>query len=165
MQTLYLLVDEIISVTSVLLALWKYCFQWVCLSVHCFIYLVRQTRLDTGYFTIKVSVSGATFCITWIFITDYKSFCTQNYTSLFTAYILSAFSVHCASCYASQSSSSVFECKTGSGGITSDILANAPPVPLGASPVSPPAGPFPDIPAMCTWHINCLLTPASHPWL
>lgn len=49
--------------------------------------------------------------------------------------------------YASQSSSSVVAvCGAGSGGMTSDILANAPEGPAGASPDSPPAGPLPDIP-------------------
>lgn len=55
--------------------------------------------------------------------------------------------------YASQSSSSVAECGAGSGGMTSDILANAPPVPGGASLDSPPAGPLPDIPAARTGYI------------
>lgn len=53
---------------------------------------------------------------------------------------------HCPSSYASQSSSSAAECGAGGGGMTSDILANAPPVPAGVSADSPPAGPFPDIP-------------------
>ncbi len=51
-------------------------------------------------------------------------------------------------CYASQSSSSsaVGCCGAGRGGITSDILANAPPELAGASDESPPAGPLPEIP-------------------
>ncbi len=50
--------------------------------------------------------------------------------------------------YASQSSSSsaVGCCGAGRGGITSDILANAPPELAGASDESPPAGPLPEIP-------------------
>lgn len=48
--------------------------------------------------------------------------------------------------HASQSSSSVAVCGAGSGGMALDILANAPLAPAGASPDSPAAGPFPDIP-------------------
>lgn len=82
-------------------------------------------------------------------------------TSLFTAFALEAFSFHSVTRYASQSSSSAFECRTGSGGMASDILANAPPVPLWTSPESPPAGPFPEIPAERTLSVNCLLTPVA----
>lgn len=38
--------------------------------------------------------------------------------------------------------------------MTSDILANAPLVPAGASPASPPAGPLPDIPVFRKGHVT-----------
>lgn len=44
--------------------------------------------------------------------------------------------------------------------MASDILAKAPPVSLWTSPASPPAGPFPDIPAAWTLGVNRLSTPA-----
>lgn len=69
-------------------------------------------------------------------------------------YLLLSPSAHGACRHASQSSSSAFECRTGSGGMASDILAKAPPVPLWASPASPPAGPFPDIPAAWTLAVS-----------
>lgn len=98
-------------------------------------------------------------CHFFFLIINSKSY-VQNYTSLFTAFALDALSAHCASRYASQSSSSAFECRTGSGGMASDILAKAPPVSLWTSPASPPAGPFPDIPAAWTLSVNRLSTPA-----
>lgn len=75
----------------------------------------------------------------------------QDYRMLPLSVLLSVLR---ASCYASQSSSSAVGCGAGSGGMTSDILANAPPVPAGASPDSPPAGPLPDMPAERTGHTN-----------
>lgn len=45
--------------------------------------------------------------------------------------------------------------------MASDILAKAPPVPLWTSPASPPAGPFPDIPAAWKLSVSRLLAPAS----
>lgn len=94
----------------------------------------------------KFLLVGGVFVIFWVTGSPLD---TKSYN------MSAAFSVHRLSCYASQSSSSVVEWGAGSGGMTSDILANAPPVPAGTSPDSPPAGPLPDMPAVGTGHITC----------
>lgn len=108
--------------------------------------------LDICYFTIKV------------FLWCFGLFHSPEYLIISLLYKI-IHHLDCAHpglphCYASQSSSSAFECRTGSGGMASDILAKAPPVPLWPSPASPPAGPFPEIPAVWTLSVSCLSTPA-----
>lgn len=102
---------------------------------------------------VKNDISGIYFdnIIEWLEVLR-----VQNYPAMSNAFIISACSLHSPSRYASQSSSSAVGCGAGSGGMTSDILANAPPVPASASPDSPPAGPLPDMPAERTQHIYLL---------
>ena len=104
--------------------------------------LIGIMRQIIAHFTLTASVSRRTY---YFFIIILLS--QLNYPRLF---------VHRSLCYASQSSSSVVGCGAGSGGMTSDILANAPPVPAGTSPDSPPAGPLPEMPTEKRHIIYCM---------
>lgn len=127
------------------------------LLVQIFINPSTQTMFDICYFTIKVSVRYLVFFFQYLII----SLMYKIIHRLFTVAALNSVCAHCASRYASQSSSSALEWRTGSGGMASDILAKAPPEPLWTSPASPPAGPFPDIPAAWTLCVNRQPAPAS----